>query len=299
MRRIRSVENYLHALPHGTELQITLTDVEAHRRRLIQAGFSADLNVGERVLPSVLGPKSRFNANGFDKPLRDQPKETVYREGIVTDWHGRTHYVDIPYERYPREHIPAPSEELTIALHEDQKIVTSQTYVYQPDQLERIKHTMNLFFELFGECTVKSDVLVQLRNIEIERRNWRILPPGEYPWEVSRQILREGMGRMSDNNRRLVEGRYQVLSEFGPNTLILGQAGMDGYAVFAFENLGLYVLESRFTNNATYIFGRNWEQLSQLTKAEILNGDLHLHRLYHIGNWVERITNLLGRHRAA
>ena len=42
-------------------------------------------------------------------------------------------------------------------------------------------------------------------------------------------------------------------------------------------------------DNATYIFDHNWEQVSRMTKAQILQGDLHLDRIIHAGNWTERI----------
>jgi len=301
-RRIHNVENYLHALPQGSQFQITLTDIDQHHRRLVEIGFSDSLNSGERVLPRAIGPVSRFNADGYNRPERDMPLETHYREGMIQDWHGYWHHVDIPYKRYPRTHIPAPSEELTIALHNGEKVITSRTFEYLPDnpqQLEIIKHRMNLFFELFGECTIQSDVLLQLRSMEIERRNWRVLPTGEYPWERAQNLLSGVTRNLSESRRRIVDSRFQHISRYKPSKLIIGQAGFEGYVVFCVANLGAYVLESRYTNNATYVFGDDWEALSQLSKGEILNGDLHRYRFIHLGQWLERVDALLNIAQAA
>ena len=53
------------------------------------------------------------------------------------------------------------------------------------------------------------------------------------------------------------------------------------------------MLESVYTNNATYVFGADWELLSKLTKAEILNAELHDARLIHNDNWKQNIDALM------
>lgn len=52
-------------------------------------------------------------------------------------------------------------------------------------------------------------------------------------------------------------------------------------------------LVSVYTNNATYVFGRDWEMLSKLSKAEILDGKLQEARLIHNDNWKHHINELL------
>jgi hypothetical protein len=47
-------------------------------------------------------------------------------------------------------------------------------------------------------------------------------------------------------------------------------------------------------DNATYVFEQNWERLSQLSKAEILDRDLQKDRLIHREGWPEKIHTLLG-----
>ncbi|MDM8914292.1 hypothetical protein P2P95_21895, partial [Escherichia coli] len=54
-----------------------------------------------------------------------------------------------------------------------------------------------------------------------------------------------------------------------------------------------HVLESSQCNNATYILNNNWQQLSQLTKAEILDGNLHHARVIHRVNWAAEILKYL------
>jgi hypothetical protein len=65
--------------------------------------------------------------------------------------------------------------------------------------------------------------------------------------------------------------------------------------VFGFTDRSLYVLENSFAGNATYIFDKNWEELSQLTKAEILAEKLQKYRLIHRIHWRRNIGDILVR----
>ena len=46
------------------------------------------------------------------------------------------------------------------------------------------------------------------------------------------------------------------------------------------------------TGNATYVFEENWEELSKLTKAEIIRGKLQKDRIIHRENWDHYIIRL-------
>ena len=55
------------------------------------------------------------------------------------------------------------------------------------------------------------------------------------------------------------------------------------------------ILESLMPNNATYILEKDWEEISQLTKTEVLSNKLHVDRIYHYLNWKEKIQKYLKR----
>lgn len=63
--------------------------------------------------------------------------------------------------------------------------------------------------------------------------------------------------------------------------------------VIGFEMKKIFVLESTQINNATYVLKRDWEYISKLSKAEVLNNKLHFARVIHNNKWYESITNLL------
>ena len=290
--RIQNPQTFLHSLPNGSRFQVILTNLEAHSTRLQKIGFSSELRPGEKLLPKVSGPISRFNADGKDVPQKDQPKETCYKT-VFTRIFGRSwQYVTRAYERYPRVHYDAPEEELTIEVRNGQKVLISRELEYQPNQMDEIKHTINLFLELFGECDILSDVLVQLHAFNIERRNWRVLPQGEYPWEKAKDVLQNVTKMLPAWKREIVDARFELVTNFNPTRIVIGEAGFDGYVIFCFEKQNLYLLESRYTGNATYVFGENWERLATLTKKEILNGQLQLNRIVHTEGWPMKISSL-------
>ena len=75
--------------------------------------------------------------------------------------------------------------------------------------------------------------------------------------------------------------------------------GFSGYLIFGFVDRSLYVLESAHYGNATYILDRDWESLSAMTKAELLDASLHQDRIIHRESWDQRVRDLLGAYSKA
>lgn len=63
---------------------------------------------------------------------------------------------------------------------------------------------------------------------------------------------------------------------------MIGSQSFHGY--YAIKTKKYWVVESNYTNNATYIFDENWEKYVKLTKQEVINNDLCIQRLYHNEN---------------
>lgn len=297
-KRVRNLAKYLQGFNANEKLYVALVNIDEHQSRLEQVGFTHKLEIGESVLPAIFRSVTRFNAEGKEKPLKHLPKETAYRqqEWHWTDWGGESHsrIVDVPYLRYPREFIPPPSEELQILKNADgEKVVASKLFVNDGTSSERILHVINLFLEIFGECEILKEDLVPVIPVNIKRLNWQILPQGKYPWEkLSRQVA-PVLERAKKGKIPIITARLHVIAEAKPEFVAIGTGGFHGYMVFGFPQKKLYVLESAYYGNATYIFENSWEELSKLTKAEILSGDLQKARLVHREEWVLEINKLL------
>lgn len=296
--KVLNIEKHLVSVKSGEKFYIGITDVSTFESQLRRIGFTEKIEVGERVLPAVVGSVSRFNAEGRFVPIKNLPKEkySIEREWSWKDWGGNEHskIVDVIRERYQREFIPPPSIELEITTTANLgKMVVSDLMVYNDSNLELIKHTVNLFLELFKECHLLTENLLPSVKPTVRRLNWTILPEGKYPWTRLSPYINPILTRVKKGNQPVIKNRFEKITSQGPDFVALGEAGFRGYVVFGFIDKNLFILESSQLDNATYVFESNWEQLSKMTKAQILNNKLEKERIIHIKGWETKLINLL------
>lgn len=301
-KRIRNPAPYLAQLNADSGFAVGISDISRFERVLRKIGFTKKLERGETVLPAPLfGPVSRFNAEGKYEIHKDQPKETAYRmvEWHWTEWHGQerveqTDFREVPYERYPRTFIPPPGVELTISQGADgEKIVVGPMMKNSSRARRKITHVINVMLELFGECQFFAGDLSKIVTAKLRRLNWRILPPGKMPWSQLRSELEPLIARAPKGNQPVISHRLATINKHRPDFAAVGQAGFHGYVVLGFTVKQLYVLESMYYGNATYVFDKDWKDLSKRTKAEIIAGNLQRERLVHRKGWENQVNRLL------
>lgn len=298
-RRVRSLHRHLAAVPPNTPIILAVRVTEARLPLLEAMGLGSRPEPGDTVLPAPIGPVSTFNAEGDEVSRKNLPKETVYHQRwwARKTWRGDPveGFVDVPYQRYPRDFLPPPSVELRcVATEAGDLLMVVDGGAYVPANEADLLHRINLMLELFGEVEVLRDDLTEFAPSELRRLNWEVLPAGRYPWEKTREALAPILERAKGDTRPVLHARFDTIGSFRPDFTAVGQGGFSGYVIFAFERIGVYVLESSFYGNATYILGEGWERLSQMTKAELLDGALHQERIVHrAGSWEARIRELL------
>ncbi len=301
-RRIRNLDRHLNTVPQGHRIVLAFTNLAEAGQALTQLGFTAARAPGEALLPpATFGPVCRYNAEGKYVPQRDQPMETVYRlvEWHWTERHGdqdveRSDFREVPYRRYPRLFMPPPSVELGLQSNiEGQIFVTTPAIEYSAANAELIRHTINVFLEIFRECNVLTENLGQLVQAPLQRLNWRVLPPGRRPWAQLQAEVDAALQRTRRGNQAAIRNRLETINTYEPNFIAIGEAGFLGYTIFGFPTRNIFVLESIITGNATYVFGQNWQHLSMLTKAEILDNNLQRNRIIHRLGWHEHIRQIL------
>lgn len=258
--------------------------------QLEKIGFPSKPGHGTTILPSELGPISKFNSSGKEKILKNRPKETVYHACMIKDWHGNPQLVNIPYERYPREKTPPPSEEISI--HVDNGATRVISSVIQTENHDRLHHIARLFIELFGGFEILDASKNPLLDyINIKRVNWEILPAGSLTWkQISDYIAQMKDKSIKDNT---FQGfRCETLSKTKPDCIYKGIAGFNGYVAFVYKAKNIAIMESFYYGNASYVFDENWKEYSKLTKKEILEGHLHKKRIVHDNAWKTKILDL-------
>jgi len=120
---IHDYKSYFGFLKPGEQFRLIATTNSTTDQIAIRIGFNLPISVGHKILPPpTFGPTTRFNALGKEIKRTDLPMETAYRtvKWHWKQWDGRyntvpmSKFVDVPYQRYPREKVLPPSEELEI-----------------------------------------------------------------------------------------------------------------------------------------------------------------------------------------
>ena len=299
-KRVRNLEGILGFVTVGDKIAIGIKDPERFKAVLPTIGFTLPLAEGDSILPSQkLGPVSLRNAEGSEIVHKDQPMEKAYRvaDWSWKDWGGYEHskLVDVPYKRYPITPIPPYSVEMTVLKNtKGELLIASPPTTYSNENEALLIHTINLFLEIFGECQILTDDLNDLIKTQIRKLNWRILPVGRLPWEQLSKQLEPIVNEATEGNRPFILHRLERVYSYSPDFTAVGTAGFKGYVIFGFPSKNLYVCESIYYGNATYVFAENWEELSKRTKAEILSSNLQKDRIIHrIKQWDNQIKKLL------
>ena len=291
--RINSIEKYISPFKNEEGLYVaTEINTVVLEQKLKEIGFPSIDFTGVKLVPRGIGPVSRFNAEGRDIPLTNLPMETYYRDAYIKDWHGDYHYVDIPGERYQRKHINAPCREISLLTIGGKNYGISDLLPNTQEGKELIKHVVNLFLEIFGVCEIlNKNKCPEVATAKLKRANWQILPEGEIVWERVNQIA----GDIQDSNELVVQlqkYRFKTIIQHKPDFVYYGNGGFHGYLVFVFKKKNMVLMENMIYGNATYVFCDNWEELSKLSKAEIIKHNLQEKRLVHRESWTSQIGKL-------
>lgn len=307
MKRILKLERHLPEFAEGDLVRVVMNMEGASAQVLTRFGFIEPFEVGQSVMPNIhLGPAARRNANGYEVVHRDQPMEEMTRlqSWKRMQWHGRDQvevedFIQRTYRRYPRTYFAGEGIELTIMTRPDgSKVIASPAYDPVADA-DSLRMAANLVIEGFGAVEFVRSDLVPPSSVPVKRLNWEIFPQGRVPWPQVRREIDRVTERASASVKPVIRARVDAVERYGPDFAAIGRAGFDGYWVFGFTIQGLYVLESRALDNATYVLASDWEIVSQLTKAEIINSDLAVARLIHDGSWTERLDEVLRHVRPA
>lgn len=295
-KRVRNLGRNAPFLKKGEDLYIGINIDDANADRLKQIGFRT-LEAGNSMLPAPVGPVTKYNAEGRQIIHRELPMETLYRlrewEWELWDGTKMSKIVEVPYKRYPRTFVPSPSIELTVHSNTEGKtLLLSPLFRYEDANVVDVTHAVNVFLEIFGECTFFTGKMEQIIKAPVRRLNWKLLPSGKRPWKELQKELAGIIQLVPAGKRTIVTNRLETINTHEPIETAVGEGGFSGYVVFCFPKTGVNILESLLYGNATYILGENWERISKHTKMEILDQKLHLGRVIHREGWHEGIDKL-------
>lgn len=254
---------------------------------------------GDRMLPPVRGAATRRNIEGRVIVHRNLPKEPRSwsilwgREQFCG--RGETEWVEDFVTRtqmcYPRTIVPAEGVELSLFDGKDGLRIGTDAIDVSSE--ERLVVAINVMLEVFGACWVIDPANASVSLAPVRRINWRLLPPGKSPWPVVRQHLQEVV--KNPKARVYAMRNLERFYQGGAKQVIVGQGGFEHYIGFLYPDRKIVILESVKANNATYVFGENWEALTKLSKAELIDGELHQDRIIHDKSWAANMKRWLGK----
>lgn len=276
-------------------LAVPLNDISEDLLMLI--GFDRKPNVGDYLIPIRLGKFTDFNVNGTEIKREDLPKvsQSVMFYGASRDWHGGIHHGlrTRTTKKYPREYVAAPSEIFEIVDIEDVSFLSSSILNLNDVDESRNIHVTNLMLECFSEFDIYDIEKQEIVGPRLKHLQWDVLPSGEFPWDKAKAIISQRTEHLEEKDKKVIEYRMRVISQKEPDFLATGRAGFNGYFVYGFTNRDVYILESMEFGNATYVFNSEWEEISKLTKNQIINSDLPHQRIIHSKAWALSINRAI------
>lgn len=248
---------------------------------LQKIGFFTPIQDAEGIVPSEFGRYTAFNLNGKMIVRKDLEKEKRYVNTFCwswTLWNGdeQEEYCDIYRDCYPKEFIAPPLEEVTFNPR-IKNIFSNKIAITDKD---RLLFVVNMFLEIFGSCFVtdnKNDIL------PIKKVPWIIFPQGTK--EITAENLFPNYTKAKKRKKVFIDDRIDLLKKKNPSKILQGVSYFRNYVVFEYEDLNVTILESDSLDNATYVFDKNWQEYSKLTKGEVLSKNLQKLRIIHNKSW--------------
>lgn len=295
--RIRSSKKILSDVEWNQEFYLGI-EISDETKSVLNRKFN-NLEIVDQstIFPSPMyGIMSRRNAVGEVIPQKEHPKETAFRAQSwkLTDWGGNSHSGTsyVPYERYPRKFIEPKELKFTVLTNQHEKdiLILDSKYSKSAHVDIDIIFGANLILEIFGEVNTfvinNGEILVK----DMETVNWEILPPGEKIWTA---FSKNQVNNLSKSEQYLINERFEYVRGFKPDVIRQGIGGYTGYLIFEFSKINLFVFDSIIYGDAMYIFEDDWENISKLSKKEIIQEGLAKERIIHNNYWKSKLEKHL------
>ena len=259
-----------------------------------------------RFMPDPsFGTYSLRNIQGQEIVRRDLPMVTKTFSAETPnwgDWSNGSHEISWDRDVYQRDFIPPKELEISIELlttepgespifvcrFRVEEVLNKKTADFEASLFSNL----NLLQENTGAADVfaaDADANAYLKSISVY---WEILPPGERS-EMLTHILAKFREPTKELREKLLD-RYRVLEKLGPVAYISGTSGFQRYFGAQFAD-NLVVFENLEYGNAIYVMFDNWEELSKLSRIELLKNrpGFGFERIVHRAGWKDALKKLI------
>ncbi len=261
------------------------------------------LKFPEHILPRpYVGRYSRYNIYGREIVRHDLP---MVSKGYTVDapnfgdtskgYHDVTWYKDV----YQRDYLSPKYQEIKIELvGVDEK--NNHVFKFSVDNILNAKNDFfedELLFDLnllqentgnHGVYSTDSDLTEYLQSLYV---SWELLPPGEIDENITRIL--SGITTSDPIIRKKITNRFKFLASLKPRNYVQGTSRFQRYFGAQFAD-DLVVFENLEYGNAIYIMYENWEELSKISRVDLLSSTEHkfLH-IRHTKTWKRRLIRVI------
>jgi len=308
LEKLKSIEDDYIVV--GTAKEITEAEIKSGLYQHLGLEFiDGEIQFHQNILPNIkIGRYSNYNINGRTFPLRDLPKidKTFTNElPIFGDWSKGSNTVSWTRKVWQTERwLPKFLRINVELLKKENQIYTFKftVNIILNKKSENINKDLLFCCNVIKENTGKYDIFkADAPNDEYLNSlivGWELLPVGKQEsLERNVEYLLQRHRNPNENIKKVYTDRMDFFyNTLGAKNIITGADGFNRYFGALLDN-DVVLLENSNYGNAVYIFYKNWEELSQLSRVELLS--LHsndFERITHLGNWKNKIVTAIRNH---
>ncbi|MGR8826063.1 hypothetical protein N2E09_00400 [Leuconostoc citreum] len=282
-----------------------LTDGKYRKWNINSINDLADNSVIDFIPSKKEGPTSKINLVGKTIILRDLPKED--KSWNITgpnfgDYSKGTHTATITQPVFQREYELPREIHLSIKQTDTEHSkdeLQLQIWIKEPLRRDEKTFSDDLLFglNLLQESTGNSGIISSSRSendklIEEKQKDWEFLPVGT--GDIRGTILQKIGNKkvISDSSQERID--YFTNPPFKIVGHINGINSFERYIGLELPN-GIVILENFNYGNAIFVFKKDWESFSKMTRGELIKRkSSDTERIPHKKNWKINLETVLG-----
>ena len=237
-----------------------------------------ELNFPEIIFPEMItGLYARRNRNGITWILKNLPKINKTYSWEAPDFGDPSrgyHTVFMTRKVYLRRLEPPRDWEIKLSVI---KLVDENVSIkaeidtvldrQHPDFRNDLFFAINLLQEQCGDCHVFDSGMSDEELTRITTVGWEIFPPGTMDRDFT--IITRRLRNRTPERQKEIQRRAKVFQELNPSEYILG-SGMNSHYFGAKFGDSIVVFENLDYGNALYILVDNWQEISKMSRVDIL-----------------------------
>ena len=284
-------------------IDVTKTDIASGRFRHVGIQMNeGNIYVPETITPDMMkGIYARRNRNGIIWILKDLPKvtKTYWWESPnfgdpTKGYHSNYRDIDV----YQRRLEPPRDWEINLSIiSEDESHIRIKARLVavldrRDDYFKKdLFFALNLMQEQFRDCHVFDAAVTDEELAKVTTVGWEIFPPGTLDRTIA--VITGRMRYSTPLRQREILNRTETINRLHPTEYIVG-SGMNSRYFGAKFGESIVVFENIDYGNALYILFDNWQEISQMSRIDILKRhEKDFIRIIHKNGWEKALRHYI------